>query len=74
MDPIAVCPRHCFEQLESVASGANTSVSGEGSVLLGSSMLKGGETPDPKKFNVRLQEEFRSRINVYREFVYRLTG
>lgn len=66
-------------QLESVGAGAMdaSSVSTDGgvSVLGGSgSGMRGADTPDAKKFSIRLKEMYKERINYYRQTIYLLTG
>lgn len=64
----------------------DTSVSADGVSILGASGMgiKGAgagagagsvaDTPDAKKFSLRLKEMYKERINYYRQTIYLLTG
>ena len=65
-----------FAQLEQAGPGSvDASMSMvEGVSILGGSGIRGADTPDAKKFSLRLQEAYKERINYYREAIYLLTG
>lgn len=53
----------------------DASISVDGVSILGGSGMRGAaDTPDAKKFSVRLKEIYKEKINYYREAVYLLTG
>lgn len=59
-------------QLESAGPGAMDSSSM--SADAGGVSMRGADTPDAKKFSVRLKEMYKERINYYRQTIYLLTG
>ncbi|CAM9890002.1 unnamed protein product [Ectocarpus sp. 8 AP-2014] len=68
--------KRLVQQLESVGAGGMDVSSSDGVSILGggSSGMRGADTPDAKKFSVRLKEMYKERINFYRQMVYLLTG
>ncbi|CBN76841.1 conserved unknown protein [Ectocarpus siliculosus] len=68
--------KRLVQQLESVGAGGMDASSSDGVSILGggSSGMRGADTPDAKKFSVRLKEMYKERINFYRQMVYLLTG
>lgn len=64
-------------QLESSGPGAvdaSVSMSDGNSFLGGSSAMKGAEAPDVKKFSTRLSQQYKEKINYYRQAIYTLLG
>lgn len=52
----------------------DASMSTDGVSILGASGMRGADTPDAKKFSLRLKEMYKERINYYRQTIYLLTG
>eukprot|EP00903_Cladosiphon_okamuranus_P008355 g8036.t1 len=64
-------------QLDSAGAGTmDASMSADGVPILGASRMgmRGADTPDAKKFSLRLKEMYKERINYYRQTIYLLTG